>query len=149
MSPSEGPRIELARPEDAARLRALASELLPGPGAPAGLVWVARADGDVIGYLEARLAAHELHVLALAVVSAWRRRGVGRRLVAHAVAAAEDAGARAAHLELRVSNAAAQALYARLGFAVVGRRPRYYADGEDALLLTRPLRDAAASAAPR
>ena len=32
---------------------------------------------------------------------------------------------------------AAAALYAGLGFVVVGRRERYYPDGEDALLLTR------------
>lgn len=149
MSPTDAPRIERARPEDAPRLRALAGELLPGPGAPAGLVWVARAGDDLIGYLEARLAADELHVLALAVVPAWRRRGVGAALVAHAVAAAEAAGARAAHLELRVSNAPAQALYRCLGFAVVGARPRYYGDGEDALLLTRRLGAVEAGAARR
>jgi ribosomal-protein-alanine N-acetyltransferase len=149
VSPSDALRIELARPEDAPRLAALARELLPGPGAPGGLVWVARGGGDLIGYLEARLAADELHVIALAVVPAWRRRGVGAGLVAHAVAAAEAAGARAAHLELRVSNAAAQALYRRLGFDAVGRRRRYYADGEDALLFTRALGGAATGAAQR
>ena len=43
-------------------------------------------------------------------------------------------------LEVRESNAAARALYARSGFAEEGARPRYYADGETALLLGAELR---------
>ena len=40
-------------------------------------------------------------------------------------------------LEVRVSNTAAQALYAKWGFLTVGRRRGYYQDnGEDALLMT-------------
>lgn len=41
-------------------------------------------------------------------------------------------------LEVRTGNAAARALYAGAGFAEVGRRRRYYTDGEDAVLMTRP-----------
>jgi ribosomal-protein-alanine N-acetyltransferase len=40
-------------------------------------------------------------------------------------------------LELAATNAPALALYQGLGFVVVGRRSRYYPDGEDALLLSR------------
>jgi ribosomal-protein-alanine N-acetyltransferase len=40
-------------------------------------------------------------------------------------------------LEVRLSNDAARRLYEKLGFRVVGRRPRYYKDNlEDALLMT-------------
>ncbi len=39
-------------------------------------------------------------------------------------------------LECRESNAAARALYAKYDFAVAGRRRAYYADGEDALILS-------------
>ena len=43
-------------------------------------------------------------------------------------------------LEVRASNAAAIAMYQRhLGFATVGRRRGYYADGEDALLMALPM----------
>ena len=48
--------------------------------------------------------------------------------------------AEAVLLEVRASNLAAQALYARLGFERVGLRKRYYADGEDAVLMTLLLR---------
>ena len=44
----------------------------------------------------------------------------------------------AATLEVRADNGGALALYARLGFDEVGRRRRYYPDGGDAVLMTRP-----------
>jgi ribosomal-protein-alanine N-acetyltransferase len=47
--------------------------------------------------------------------------------------------ARLATLEVRVSNSAAQALYAKYGFEQVGRRKGYYSDNrEDALIMTTP-----------
>jgi ribosomal-protein-alanine N-acetyltransferase len=50
------------------------------------------------------------------------------------VSAALEAGARSLTLEVRVSNAAAQALYRRFGMAPVGVRKAYYVD-EDALIM--------------
>jgi ribosomal-protein-alanine N-acetyltransferase len=49
--------------------------------------------------------------------------------------AAAAAGAARMLLEVAEDNAAARALYAAAGFAPAGRRPRYYPDGRDALLL--------------
>ena len=46
-----------------------------------------------------------------------------------------------ASLEVRDGNTAARALYATAGFAPVGRRPRYYADGEDAVTYHRSMGD--------
>jgi len=46
-------------------------------------------------------------------------------------------GYRLATLEVRASNTAAQTLYRRFQFEVVGSRPRYYRDNnEDALIMT-------------
>ncbi len=42
-------------------------------------------------------------------------------------------------LEVKASNHGALSLYSKLGFDEVGRRPRYYSDGEDALLLQKQL----------
>ena len=50
-----------------------------------------------------------------------------------------ELGAARMTLEVRVSNLAAQALYRRFGFAIAGRRVRYYTDdGEDAYVMTTP-----------
>jgi ribosomal protein S18 acetylase RimI-like enzyme len=46
------------------------------------------------------------------------------------------AGAEVVHLEVRASNEAARRFYGELGFDEVGARPRYYPDGEDAVLLS-------------
>ncbi|MEN0075727.1 MAG: ribosomal-protein-alanine acetyltransferase, partial [Paracraurococcus sp.] len=61
------------------------------------------------------------------------------RLLAAALAGAAAPGAAAMFLEVAAGNAPAQALYAGQGFAEVGRRRRYYADGSDALVLRRDL----------
>jgi ribosomal-protein-alanine acetyltransferase len=92
--------------------------------------------GVVVGYVVAWLVADEAEVANLAVAPAHRARGVGARLLDSALSAARRGGARAAHLEVRDSNATARALYASRGFEAVGRRRRYYrSPEEDALLL--------------
>ena len=96
-------------------------------------------DGTILGFASGRLLAGEAHVLRLTVASARRRRGHGRTLLSALVAWAAGEGADAVTLEVAAGNAAARALYAGAGLAEVGRRPRYYPDGEDAVLMTRPL----------
>lgn len=87
------------------------------------------------------LVLDEAHVATLAVHPDYRRRGLGQKLLAHGLLAAEKEGADLAYLEVRQSNLGAQALYRRFGFVVDGIRPHYYVDnGEDAILMSlRPL----------
>jgi ribosomal-protein-alanine acetyltransferase len=87
----------------------------------------------------------ELHVLQVAVRPDARRSGAGRRLVVELEGRA--LGAETAWLEVRTDNAAAIGLYASAGYVAVGRRPRYYADGCDALLMRKSL--AVTSSGPR
>lgn len=68
-----------------------------------------------------------------------RGHGIGRALVADALAAAAKRGCMALDLEVRVDNVGAQALYATMGFSPRGERPGYYQDGTDARLLTLKL----------
>jgi ribosomal-protein-alanine N-acetyltransferase len=104
---------------------------------PTARAWVAEWDGRVVGMLILWLVLDEAHIATLATHPDYRRRGIGARLLATALDAARAEGARRAFLEVRVSNLAAQALYARFGFVVDGRRLCYYRDnGEDALLLS-------------
>lgn len=91
------------------------------------------------GFCLARVAADEAEILTLAVLPERRRQGIAARLLAAAMAAASGRGARRMLLEVAESNLAARRLYAAAGFRPVGRRARYYASGEDALVLAAAL----------
>ena len=82
-----------------------------------------------------QVAADEAELHSIAVHPARRREGLGRRLLEDFLGLARAEGAHSVWLEVRASNEAALRLYHQAGFATTGRRPRYYADGEDALLL--------------
>lgn len=98
-------------------------------------------DVEVVGYGALAVLAGEGHVLGLAVAERRRGRGLGRQLLEALLAAAATAGVAAVTLEVRPSNLAARRLYGAVGFEPAGRRPRYYPDGEDALILWRYERD--------
>jgi ribosomal-protein-alanine N-acetyltransferase len=107
---------------------------------PDARVWVARdAAGEVQGYLVAHRMLDEVHLLSLATRPAARRRGAARALLDAVLHAERAGGARLAHLEVRAGNGEALAFYAKAGFRALGRRRRYYPDGEDALLLATAL----------
>ena len=97
--------------------------------------WLDRRGGMIL----ARVAADEAEVLTLAVAPEARRQGVGTRLLGAAMSLGGSRGAQTAFLEVSDANGAARALYRRAGFIPTGRRPRYYADGTDALVLRRTL----------
>jgi ribosomal-protein-alanine N-acetyltransferase len=96
-------------------------------------------DGYLAAYLFACWQVDELHVLKVATHPLHEGRGLATSLMAEARLEAERAGARGLVLEVRPSNRRAIRLYRYLGYDVVGRRPRYYADGEDALVMTLEL----------
>lgn len=87
------------------------------------------------GTILVRVAADEAEILTLAVSPPARRGGIGAALLREATTRAVAMGARAVFLEVSVANITARQLYARIGFTEVGRRPRYYSDHSDALVL--------------
>ena len=83
------------------------------------------------------LMGDEVHIVTIATHPDYRRRGLSERLLHHMIEECRSQGAHLVTLEVRVSNEAAQQLYAKLGFVEVGLRRAYYHDnGEDALLMT-------------
>ena len=103
---------------------------------PDRLVLVAVPPGSdrAVGYIAVRQAADEGEILRLAVAPPVRRRLLGRLLVRRSLLVLAARGGRCCFLEVRRGNVAARRLYETHGFRTVGMRPRYYADGADALV---------------
>ena len=137
--------VSLARPEDAAGIAALLAVSSTPFDAREELerryakVWVARAGTDLLGVALTWEVADELQLIELFVAPSARRRGVGRALMSALMRDGAARGFRVAVLEVRRDNVSALALYDAFGFQLVGERKRYYADGEDAILMQRAL----------
>lgn len=99
-----------------------------------------RPDGTILGFVLYWMVIDEVHLLILAVDPPHRRQHLATDLVAALERYASAEGAVLIDLEVRPSNRAARALYRELGFAEVGRRPRYYNNDEDAIIMHRSLR---------
>lgn len=98
-------------------------------------------DGAISGY--AAVLFHRqrpgARLYSIAVATAYRRLGHGAALLAAAEQIAAARGANAMTLEVRVDAPAAQRLYETHGYAVCGKRQRYYADGTDAWKMRKAL----------
>ncbi len=79
------------------------------------------------------------HILNIAVDPAFRRRGLGQRLLEYALDYCRQLGAERVELEVRTGNSAAIALYQKHGFVIRERVPFYYSDGEDAFVMVKEL----------
>ncbi|KAI9131620.1 GNAT family N-acetyltransferase [Acaryochloris sp. CCMEE 5410] len=77
----------------------------------------------------------EAHITMLGIHPQYQSRGLGQALLTSLLALARLEQANRATLEVNVANSAAVKLYQKLGFKTAGRRPHYYDNGEDALIL--------------
>lgn len=77
----------------------------------------------------------------IAVMPSRRREGIARELLAAALVVAHQQGARRMLLEVAMDNVAAISLYEAYGFTEISRRPGYYREGADALVMQRDLED--------
>lgn len=99
--------------------------------------WVAELDGRIAAMIISWLILDELHIATIATHPDFRRRGIGKRLLSHALITALQEGAVKSFLEVRESNLAAQNMYREFGFVEDGRRKEYYKDNnEDAILMS-------------
>jgi ribosomal-protein-alanine N-acetyltransferase len=91
----------------------------------------------IVGVVVVWMILDEAHIATIAVHPEFRGQGIASRLMVSMMREAIQLEARLATLEVREQNTAAQRLYQRFGFNIVGRRPRYYKDNlDDALIMT-------------
>ncbi len=108
--------------------------------AEAGHVALVVEEGTVEGFIVARDLGPEWEIENIVIAGSAQGRGLGTRLVQELLELAQTQGAQAVFLEVRESNRAARALYAKSGFVESGRRKSYYRNpDEDALLYKKLL----------
>lgn len=101
----------------------------------------AEINGRIIGYVLFWLLPDEIDIHNIAVHREFRRRGLGRLLMAQVIARAQRRLSIRVTLEVRVSNSSARRLYESMGFVATGLRRGYYSDnGEDALAMALNLK---------
>ena len=105
---------------------------------PLSLWLVAVDDENLAGYVGSQTVMDETDMMNIAVDPRYRRQGIAQMLVEALGEQLKKAESRCLTLEVRISNAPAIALYEKLGFAQVGKRPNYYRNPkEDALILRK------------
>jgi ribosomal-protein-alanine N-acetyltransferase len=98
---------------------------------------------QLIGFAVSRLAADEAEILSIAIDARHRGRGLSRDLLHTHLGHLAGRGVTRVFLEVEENNQPARRLYERAGFAVVGRRERYYRDAagqsQNAVVMRRDL----------
>ena len=138
--------IRDARFSDVPAVAKLESEAFPAPWRAAFFDGELRASqrycrvaidaaDELVGYVFSMWYFDEMHINKIAVCDDARRHGIATVLMNDCIAYAREKGVRTVSLEVRESNAQAQAFYRKLNFVQVYKRPNYYPDGEDAVVM--------------
>ena len=117
------------------------AESLARPGT--GGFTATRINKDLFtGFVFFGIITDEMHIYKLAVAESYRHRGIGTRLMTAAMELAYRREIRRILLEFRESNRPASRFYRKLGFFASGRRNQYYDNQEDAILMTKTMKEA-------
>lgn len=141
--------VLMAGPEDVAGIAALDRDRLgldawseeswgEEVGSTGRLTQVVQDDaGATVGFADWLLpgADRTAELLKIAVSSARSREGIGTLLMDAGLRLVTEAGADEVLLEVSATNPAALAMYRGYGFSTLARRPKYYRDGSDALVM--------------
>ncbi len=111
---------------------------------------VAEENGGIVGYIMCRVETglsnfgfggllKKGHVVSIAVLPAHRRKHIGEALMQRAMEGMVRYGVKQCYLEVRVTNDAAIVMYKKLGFEVTRTIKGYYADNENAYVMSKKL----------
>lgn len=113
---------------------------------------VAEHEHNVVGYIMCRIEtgfsslgifsiSKKGHVVSVAVLPEYQSKGVGTSLLKDAMKNMRLYKAKECYLEVRTSNVRAVNMYKKMGFQVARTKRGYYADGEDAYVMSKKLRN--------
>lgn len=137
--------IERIKPEEIATVARMEREIFSDPWSEESIrslvmselsfSFVAKRDGEIVGYFLGSCIVPEGEVFRLAVSEKHRRRGIGYRLLSSVCSLAREGGLEILFLEVRAQNEAARALYRSLGFSEDMTRKGYYKNPPDDAVL--------------
>lgn len=100
------------------------------------LFTVGELEGHVVALASLNWMVDEVHLMSIAVAPRFHKRGLARQLLGeNFVFCQELGGLNQMTLEVKWDNPPALALYKSYGFTTVGRRKKYYRDGQDARIM--------------
>jgi len=113
---------------------------------------VAEQERNVVGYIMCRIEtgfssfglfgiSKKGHVVSIAVLPKHQHKSVGTALMKEAMKNIRLYKTKECYLEVRVSNVPAVGMYKKLGFQVARTKRGYYADGEDAYVMAKNLKE--------
>ena len=94
-------------------------------------------NSKLMALCSAWLVIDELQITLIAVYPIHQRKGLGKLLLSELIKHAKSVQTNKIHLEVKIDNEPAKALYKSMGFKIVGVRSNFYKDGSDALTLTK------------
>ena len=94
---------------------------------------------NAFGYAIGWSVGEEAELARVGVHTSMRGQGFGQKITEELLTAFRTRQVKNVFLEVRISNIAARALYAKCSFEEVGQRPNYYADGETAIIMRADL----------
>ena len=98
-------------------------------------VWGYEQEGKLVGFLALRSAGGLAEILNVAVLPSCTGKGVGNKLLCHALGELKKQSVEKVTLEVAVENVLARRLYEKVGFDVLGQRKDFYGVGKDGLIM--------------
>ncbi|RLJ70638.1 ribosomal-protein-alanine N-acetyltransferase [Hydrogenivirga caldilitoris] len=98
------------------------------------LKFVLEVGGEIVGYAILWLIKEEAFIMTFAIAPKYRGKGIGKLFLSELIDRLRES-AKVIQLDVRKSNLPAIKLYRSLGFKIVRERPKFYSDGESALVM--------------
>lgn len=94
---------------------------------------------NILGFCATMFIIDEVHITNIAISPEYRGLGLGKGILEYSIAQYVKMYIKGITLEVNVNNSVAIGLYEGLGFEIVGKRPRYYKNNEDAYIMWKYL----------
>ncbi len=100
-------------------------------------IFTAKYKKQIVGFVAIWTIFSEAHLTNIVVRKNYQNLKIGSRLLDYIIDFSVSLHLNSITLEVNSSNIIAQKLYSKFNFATVGKRPNYYSNHEDAILMTK------------